>query len=108
MKKKSLFLLPCIAAVAIGMFVGTKTIKSNANENSALLMENVEAISQNQGEPGTITMRTCYKITARVGTDTWKCGSAVYPDVDPCTTQDVMKINCSDDQKGQCYVINKK
>ena len=45
MNKKSLFLLPCIAAVAIATFVGTKALKSNASESNALLMANVEALS---------------------------------------------------------------
>lgn len=45
-------MLPCIAAVAIGTFVGTKALKSNAGENS-LLMANVEALSQDvEGKVG--------------------------------------------------------
>ena len=45
MKNKSLFLLPCIAAVVIATFVGTKAIKWNANECEELLLANVEALS---------------------------------------------------------------
>lgn len=45
MKKKILFMLPCIAAVVTATFVGTKSIKSNVRESNALLMENVEALS---------------------------------------------------------------
>ena len=52
MKKK--LMLPCIAAVAIATFVGTKTIKSNASKNS-LLMANVEALSDYE----TITDAKC-------------------------------------------------
>ena len=47
--KKKLFLLPCIAAVAIATFVGAKTFKSNAIESDDLLMANVEALSQEEG-----------------------------------------------------------
>lgn len=45
MKKKSLFLLPCIAAVALAMYVGTKALRSNASESNSLLIANVEALS---------------------------------------------------------------
>lgn len=38
-------MLPCIAAVAIATFVGTKAFKSNASGSNALLMANVEALS---------------------------------------------------------------
>lgn len=38
-------MLPCIAAVAIATFVGTKAIKSDADESDNLLMANVEALS---------------------------------------------------------------
>ena len=46
MKKKFLFMLPCIAAVAFATFVGTKTLRSNASESNSLLMANVEALSE--------------------------------------------------------------
>ena len=39
-------MLPCIAAVATATFIGTKTLKSNASENNALLIANMEALSQ--------------------------------------------------------------
>ena len=42
---KKLFLLPCIAAVAIATVVGTKAFKSNADESNELLMANVEALT---------------------------------------------------------------
>lgn len=38
-------MLPCIAAVAIATYIGTKTLKANASESNALLMTNVEALS---------------------------------------------------------------
>ena len=46
MKKKILLMLPCIAAVAIATFVGTKSFKANASESNSLLMANVEALSE--------------------------------------------------------------
>ena len=48
MKNKLFFLLPCIAAVAITAFVGTKTLKSNADESNELLMANVEALTSGE------------------------------------------------------------
>jgi hypothetical protein len=44
MKKKGFMMLPCIAAVAIATFIGTKAIKPNVND---LLLQNVEALSNN-------------------------------------------------------------
>ena len=49
MRKKRLFMLPCMAAVAIAVVGGTKAFRSNAYETSSLLMQNVEALSM--GEP---------------------------------------------------------
>ena len=43
--KKKLFLLPCIAAVAIATFVGAKSFQTNAYESNDLLLQNVEALS---------------------------------------------------------------
>lgn len=63
MKKKILLMLPCVAAVAIGTFVGTKALKSNASENS-LLMANVEALSlggENGSEQGLRLWTACSK-----------------------------------------------
>lgn len=50
--KKKIFLLPCIAAVAIATFVGAKSFKTSAYESNDLLMQNVEALTQstNSGE----------------------------------------------------------
>ena len=47
--KKKIFLLPCIAAVAIATFVGAKSFQTNAYESNDLLMQNVEALSKNTG-----------------------------------------------------------
>lgn len=49
--KKKIFLLPCIAAVAIATFVGAKPFKTNASESNDLLLANVEALSQQVGDP---------------------------------------------------------
>lgn len=38
-------MLPCIAAVAIATFVGTKTLRSNASGCDELLLANTEALS---------------------------------------------------------------
>ena len=43
--KKKIFLLPCIAAVAIATYVGAKSFKTNASESNNLLLANVEALS---------------------------------------------------------------
>lgn len=43
-------MLPCIAAVAIATFVGAKSFQINAYENDNLLMQNVEALTQNTGD----------------------------------------------------------
>lgn len=48
MKKKVFIMLPCIAAVTIATVVGKKTIQSNEDEESVLLMENVEALANPQ------------------------------------------------------------
>ena len=50
MKQKVLLMLPCIAAVAIATFVGKKTLENNAYESNAFLAQNVEALSQNNGD----------------------------------------------------------
>lgn len=99
-KKK--IMLPCIAAVAAATFVGTKALKSKVREHSSLLIENVEAISQN--EQGTMTAHTCYKEEARIGTYTWKCSSAIYPDMDPCSVLATMKIDGPKESKGLCLM----
>lgn len=56
--KKKIFLLPCIAAVAIATFVGAKTFKSNAIESDDLLMANVEAMAD--GESREVIEVDCY------------------------------------------------
>ncbi len=44
-------MLPCIAVVAIATFVGTKTLESNVNESNNLLLANVKALTNPEGEP---------------------------------------------------------
>ena len=46
MKKK--FMLPCIAAIAIATFVGTKAFKSNASKENCLFLANVEALADDE------------------------------------------------------------
>ena len=50
MKKRNLFMLPCIAAVAIATFVAKKTFETNAFKTNSLLMQNVEALTENEPE----------------------------------------------------------
>ena len=54
--KKKIFLLPCIAAVAIATFVGAKSFQTNAYESNELLLANVEALSNPPDESGSITL----------------------------------------------------
>lgn len=57
--KKNSIALPCIAAIAIATFVGTKSLQTNADESNNLLMANVEAMSA--AEPGdTYVPIKCY------------------------------------------------
>ncbi len=51
--KKKVITLSCIAAVAIATFVGKKTFESNAYGSNGLLIQNVEALAQNDaGDAG--------------------------------------------------------
>lgn len=45
MKKQILWILPCIAAIAIVTFLGKKTFEFNMRETNSLLLLNVEALS---------------------------------------------------------------
>lgn len=57
MKKKN-FMLSCIAAVAIAIFVGKKTFESKAFESDALFVQNVEALSD--GDNSGMNPDVCY------------------------------------------------
>ena len=48
--KKKFMMLSCIAAVAIATVVGKKTYESHAYETNSLLMQNVEALTNNESE----------------------------------------------------------
>jgi hypothetical protein len=50
--KKKVITLSCIAAVAIATFVGTKAFQSNAYGANGLFVQNVEALSQGDGDGG--------------------------------------------------------
>jgi len=52
MGKRKIFMLSCIAAVAIATLVGTKTLQSNAYENNGLLIQNVEALAEGDADLG--------------------------------------------------------
>ncbi len=43
-------MLPCLAAVAIATIVGKKAFESRAYETNSLLMQNVEALTDNESE----------------------------------------------------------
>ena len=57
MKKKVFMMLPCIAAVTIATFVGTKTFRSNANEYEDLLLQIVEALASGDFAVGNTLMK---------------------------------------------------
>ena len=48
MKKNFILALPCIAAVAFATFVGKKALEASACDGNSLLMQNVEALTQNE------------------------------------------------------------
>ena len=50
MNKKQVVLLSCVVAAAFTIFVGKKTFESHSNETSNLLMQNVEALTDNESE----------------------------------------------------------
>lgn len=43
-------MLPCIAAVVIATLVGRKTLSLDVSEASSLLMQNIDALTQGEGE----------------------------------------------------------
>ena len=59
MKKKLLLTVLSVAAVSTAAFVGTATLKLNSNEGNSLLLENIEALSQD-GEDSSCDKTLCY------------------------------------------------
>lgn len=47
--KKTIFALPCMAAISLAAFVGMRTLERNKNINETLLMANVEALTSEEG-----------------------------------------------------------
>ena len=87
--KKTIFALPCMAAIALAAFVGMRTLERNKNINETLLMANVEALTEEEGTP----VGNCY---------TEKEGIIGFPEmVDVCNseTSDEMIYPCPKDQK---------
>ena len=79
--KKKIFMLSCIAAVAIATFVGKKTFESNAFESDALLVQNVEALSSGvDGADGTEPETGYNTVTTKKGSTILYCGGCVYVD----------------------------
>jgi hypothetical protein len=58
--RKTLFALPCMAAIALAAFVGMRTLERNKNINATLLMANVEALTEEEGESPTYIIKSCY------------------------------------------------
>ena len=72
--KKKIFLLPCIAAVAIATFVGAKSFQTNAYESNDLLLQNVEALSAGSDASGSYVI--CYSESkVRKGWTYYNCGT---------------------------------
>lgn len=71
MKKKVIMMLPCIAAVAFATVVGKKTFESHAYETNSLLMQNVEALTDNESDGKS----TCKGL---LGTCSFKCKDCGY------------------------------
>jgi hypothetical protein len=66
--KKTLFALPCMAALALAAFVGMKNMERNTNINETLLMTNVEALTEEEGTP----VSKCYADNMQIdGTHDW-------------------------------------
>ena len=110
--KKKIFLLPCIAAVAIATFVGAKSFKTNAYESNELLLANVEAMSK-QEITGTLISccrkgggtRGDYAYVCRPGT-TFLNSTTDSPDgatVKDCTgPKQIPKLSLGDNNWGYC------
>lgn len=71
MKKKVFMMLPCIAAVAIVTVIGKKTFESYAYKTNSLLMQNIEALTDNESEGKS----TC---EGWLGTCSFKCKDCGY------------------------------
>lgn len=56
--KKTIFALPCMAAIALAAFVGMRTLERNKNINETLLMANVEALTEEE-----ISTQKCSRAT---------------------------------------------
>lgn len=69
--KKKFMMLSCIAAVALATVVGKKTYESHAYETNSLLMQNVEALADNDGE-GDLNKKGC-KTNTKIVIPTDKC-----------------------------------
>ena len=49
--KKTLFALPCMAAISLAPFVDMRSLQRNKNINETLLMANVEALTEEEVLP---------------------------------------------------------
>ncbi len=67
-------MLSCIAAVAIAAFVGKKTFGSQTSEASNLLMQNVEALADNESDSDL----SCTGLLGRCTFKCNKCGTDWY------------------------------
>lgn len=94
MKRKKLFII-AIAAVAVAMCGVCVQAEKNAS-SSEMLWLNVEALSQDEGEPGSVSWSCWSQVTNSPGSKTWQCGS-------PC--EKVMNAMGSGGE-GVCYAKN--
>ena len=76
MNKKLFLALPCIATVAVALFVGKKTLNSNVYGRNSLFVEHVEALSE-PNENG--EKKTCWnEIHAKDGSKVMYCPICDY------------------------------
>lgn len=68
-------MLPCIAAVAIAMFVGKKNLDSKGIETSNLLLQNVEALASEEGDDWSECPRDKWIRNAK---ESWSSQTAYY------------------------------
>ena len=70
--RKTLFALPCMAAIALAAFVGMRTLERNKNINETLLMANVEALTEGE-EPSWWDFFNNYYVEERIPINTTTC-----------------------------------
>jgi len=97
-------MLPCIAAVAIATFVGAKTLDSNAYSAKNLLVQNIEALSEDEECDNTYIVRICYMSSASNGDAQ---GIICNPETKPMALKDCPRSSKVDkiSQQGHCIEV---